>query len=211
MLFDRTIEDSLGFIRRMLWSRGESTNPKKPFQATQSVSGEFGFIYLLEGRDTPRAVRTWMYSPKRRNLNSAKMVTTTVPIDLHIYMDFLGPLPKNRTPKALEEHEKNKERRKRGIEVPTHRLQIFKASHFLNADGFYDCELIFWKDFDCSPPQDVTLPRKVTEKVIAIKLVDALAFQCLYLASPLRLKSEGWAEVVDEVMANLQDKLRSAA
>ncbi|MBE7380849.1 MAG: hypothetical protein F6J95_005515 [Leptolyngbya sp. SIO1E4] len=210
MLFDRTIEDSLGFIRRMLWARGDSKDTRKPFQATKSIAGEFGFIYLLEGRDTPRAVRTWMYSPKRQHLNSARMVANSVSMDLHIYMDFLGPLPKVITPKVLADRKKVEEQRQQGISINTHRLQILKASHFLNADGFYDCELVFWKDLDCYPPQEITLSKKLTEKAIAIKLTNALAFKCLDLASPLSLKTEEWAEVVDEVIKTVHDRLQPA-
>ncbi len=211
MLFDRILEDSLSFIRRMLWSKKNEKATRKPFQATQSVPGEFGFIYLLDGRDTPRAVRTWMYSPKRQHLNSAQMVATSVPMDLHLYVDFLSELPDK--PKAKPQNQNDDEAapaESATAKAPkkTHRLQLLKASHFLNADGFYNYELVFWKDFDFSPPKDILLPKKMTDNVIATKFADALAFKCLELASPLKLKPEDWLKITEEVRNTVYLKLR---
>ena len=200
MLFDRIIEDSLGFIRRMLWSRMDETIVKKTFQPTQSQEGEFGYIYLLEGRDTPRAVRTWMYSPRRKHLNSTSMVATSIPMDLHIYMDFLGPLPKADTPRAIAERKRIEEQRQKGSSVNTHRLQILKASHFLNADGLYDCDLIFWKDFDFYRPQEKPFAEAIAVNKFAVHFTDLLALKCLDIASPLKLKTEGWKSIVDEMI-----------
>lgn len=200
MLFDRIIEDSLSFIRRMLWSRVDDTIAQNPFQPTRSQEGEFGFIHLLEGRDTPRAVRTWMYSPRRKHLDSANIVSTSVPIDLHIYMDFLGPLPEADTPRAFAERERIEEQRQKGKAVNTHRLQILKASHFLNEDGLYDCDLIFWKEFDFYRPQEEPFSEAISVNMFAVHFTDLLALKCLNIASPLQLKTEAWASVVDEVI-----------
>lgn len=206
MLFDRIIEDSLGFIRRKLWSDKTNTEVKKPYQPTKSVPGEFGIIHLLEGRDTPRAVRTWMLTPKRQKLNSAHMVATSTPMDLHIYTDFLGPLPNNTTPSAMEERGKAESQRKKGLSVPTHRVQLLKASHFLNSDGFYSSEVLHWQDVDCYPPEGSNLPPKVANK-IAMRFTDALAFKCLEIAKPLKMSEPEWTQVVDEVLAETKKRL----
>ncbi len=194
MIFDRILEDSLGFIRRMLWARSEKTDTSRPpFQSMHTIEGDNGVISLLEGRDTPRAVRTWMYSPKRRDMNSAQMVASTSSMDLHIYCDFLGPLPTAHTPKAEEERESAKARRQRGEIVPTHRLQIFKASHFLNKDGFYTYELVFWQDYDffvVNGPKPDQMARAT---------VDYLVKQCLRLGEPLKYKAKDWEPIVEKV------------
>lgn len=127
MKFDRIFEDSLGFVRRTLWARSDTSgNTRQPFTSITTYSGEHGIISLLEGRDTPRAIRTWLYRPKRRDMNSAKMVAKSTEMDLHIYCDFLGPLPAAKTPKAEEEREATKARRQRGATVPTYRIQVFQ-------------------------------------------------------------------------------------
>jgi hypothetical protein len=202
MMFDRILEDSLGFIRRLLWSKSGAKSTKRPFRSMHQLEGEFGIIYLLEGRDTPRAVRTWMYSAKRRNLNSAQMVATSVPMDLHIYIDFLEPLPDAKSPKAKEERESRHAKRSRGETVNTHRLQILKASHFLNASGFYDYTLLYWKDVDC-----YIVGKKAD--VVASKLADKLAYKCLDIAVPMKLEAEEWGTVVEEVWADLKGQLQA--
>ena len=206
MLFDRILEDSLGFIRRKLWSEKVDTVAKKPFQSTQSITGEFGIIHLLEGRDTPRAVRTWMLTPKRQKMNSAHMVATSTPMDLHIYTDFLGPLPNNTTPSAMEERGQADSQRKRGLSVPTHRVQILQASHFLNGEGFYNSEVLHWQDIDCHPPAGSKLSAKAAAK-IAMRFTDALAFKCLEIAKPLKMPEPEWTQIIDEVLAEVQKKL----
>lgn len=201
MLFDRIVEDSLGFIRRMLWSREDSKIAKKPFQTTHSKEGELGFIYLLEGRDTPRAVRTWMYSPKRKNLNSTNMVMTSTPTDLHIYIDFLGPLPKSNKSASTTKIQNVEEPNKLEKSVNTHRLQILKASHFLNAEGLYNCELVFWKEFNFHPFKGGFHSKGNTVNKIAAEFTDTLALKCLKIANPLKLKAEDWEEVIAEMTA----------
>lgn len=210
MLFDRILEDSLGFIRRKLWSEKVDPVAKKPFQPTKSISGEFGIIHLLEGRDTPRAVRTWMLTPKRQKLNSAQMVATSTPMDLHIYTDFLGPLPNNTTPSATEERGKAGSQRERGLSVPTHRVQLLQASHFLNGEGFYSSEVLHWQDVDCYPPTGSNLPPKAANK-IAMRFTDALAFRCLEIAKPLKMPEPEWHQVIDEVLAEVKKKLLTQA
>ena len=205
-MLKRVLEDGLGFFRRQWRSDEEDSLTQKPLQPTKSIDGEFGIIHLLDGRDTPRAIRTWMYTPKRQKLNAAQMVATSTPMDLHIYVDFLGPLPHSNTPSAIEERELRENQRKRGISVTTHRLQLLKASHFLNADGSYDSNLIFWQELDCHPPAGSGLAARAADK-IAMRFTDALAFKCLELAKPLKAKPEVWAEIVEEVFSTVRSNL----
>ena len=207
MIFDRIIEDSLGFIRRRLWSEAEhGQHTKKQFQSTKSFPGEFGILHLLEGRDAPRAIRTWMLSPKRQALNSAQMVATSTPMDLHIYTDFLGPLPNNNTPSAMDERKLQESQRQRGLSVPTHRLQLLKASHFLNKDGFYTCEVLHWQDADCYPPYGSNLSPQAANK-IAKRFTDALAFKCLDLPQPMKVPTEEWTQIVNNILGEVKAKL----
>lgn len=209
MIFDRIIEDSLGFIRRTLWSQAvEHDACQSPFKSMHTFEGDHGVISLLEGRDTPRAVRTWMYSPKHRELNSARMVANARSMDLHIYCDFLGPLPNVTTPRAQEERDAIAAKRQRNETVPSHRVQIFKASHFLNTDGFYDYDLVFWQD------RSFYIEGVSNINKIAQSMMDKLARRCLTLGKPLQFKAEDWEETLDkiwneaklEVIAKLAEK-----
>lgn len=199
MKFDRIFEDSLGFIRRKLWSEAENKSTcKQPFQAKHSFQSDYGVVSLLEGRDTPRAIRTWMFSPKRRDMNSAKMVSTKATMDLHIYVDFLGPLPGAKTPMAVEERETRAKKRQRGEVVFTHRVQVLKASHFLNASGFYDCEVVFWKDYEFYI-KDGLKPDRLAQKV-----ADRVARYCLEMANPMKLEAAEWEETVNRAWREIR-------
>lgn len=191
MIFDRIIEDVLGFIRRLLWWRsGKDTSIKKPFASMRTIDGVTGVIMLVEGRDTPRAIRSWIYSPKRINLNSTKMVAGQALQDLHIHLDFLGPIAQRKAATLLESPAPQ---RKPGARQDTHRLQILKASHFLNQEGFYDYELVFWQDCD------FYLPIQMTPDRLAQIAVDKLAYACLNVANPLELTQENWEAMVQEI------------
>jgi hypothetical protein len=42
---------------------------------------------------------------------------------------------------------------------------------------------------------------------IAMRFADALAFKCLELATPLKIKSESWSAIVDDVLGQVRTKL----
>jgi hypothetical protein len=147
-----------------------------------------------------------MYTPKRQTLNAAQMVATSTPMDLHLYTDCLEPLPHGDTPTAQQTRAARDSQRQQGLSIPTHRLQILKASHFLNRAGVYDCDLIFWQDIDCYPPAGSGLAGKAADK-IAMRFTDALAFKCLELVKPLKIKADGWPQIVDEVFRTVRAKM----
>lgn len=159
----------------------------------RSHPGEWGVVHLVLGRDTPRAVRTWIYSPKRWQSSESRKSVGESPSDLHFYLDFLGPLPHLKTQRALNEQEFREHQRKRGLLVPTHRIQILRASHFINEAGFYDCELIFWGDFDFQ------LQNSMDAKKEALLVIDKLVTQCLRIPDPLTLTQDEWNQKVNGI------------
>lgn len=199
MIFDRILEDALGFIRRLLWWRANETeSAKKPFTSMRAIQGEFGVISLVEGRDTPRAVRSWIYSPKRGDLNSTRLVIRKSSDDLHIYLDFLGPLPNSDSPKAKEERQRRQAQRRSGEKVFTHRLQVLRTSHFLNESGFYDYELVYWEDFD------FYWPGEQTPELLARMAVDKLAYHCLNHANSFNISPEDWSALLQSIWKKIR-------
>lgn len=199
MIFDRILEDVLGFIRRLLWWREHETESvNKPFQSMRLIPGEFGVISLVEGRDTPRAVRSWIYSPKRYDVNSTTPVVRKPNDDLHIYLDFLGPLPNSDSPKAQLERQERQLQRRQGEKVFTHRVQILRASHFLNQHGFYDYELIYWEDFD------FYWPGPQSPEFLARLAVDKLAYHCLNQADAFEILPEDWSALLRSIWKTIR-------
>jgi hypothetical protein len=200
MRLDSILKDVLGFIGRLLqWKANPKDDKPKPFKSMRTLEGDHGLISLVEGRDTPRAVRSWIFSPKRLHLNSTRMVVKNESNDdLHLYLDFLGPIPGVQTPKSEKEVQTRRASRKAGLPVKTHRVQILKASHFLNDNGFYDYELIFWQDYD------FYMPNNLNPDQIARMLIDKLAHNCLKMANPMGLKSEEWDTKVAELWQEMR-------
>lgn len=199
MIFTRSLNDSLGSLRRFLRRRSEVPSPatRQPFQPIRTVTGEDGIISLVEGRNTPRALRSWIYCAKRCDLHSARPVVRKPLSDLHIYLDFLGPVPQGRSPKRQQERQEfQRQRHLKGL--PTHRIEILKASHFLNEHGFYDYELLFWGDFDGFWP-DAQHPDHLAQMA-----ADRLAHRCLQLVDPLDLSQAAWTAIVQAIWQESQ-------
>jgi hypothetical protein len=147
--FDRILGDILDFIRRFLWWKTDKkTIKRQPFVVVQKpMQGPQGQLSLVIGRDTPRAARTWIFSPTVTDVNTLADLQAAR-LDIHIYLDFLGPLPN--APDSQKKHWELSQRSadQRGEAFLTHRIQILQASRILNEHGFYDYELLFWKDYD---------------------------------------------------------------
>jgi hypothetical protein len=202
MRLDSLLKDVLSFIGRLLkWQANPEDDKPKPFKSMRTLEGDYGVISLVEGRDTPRAVRSWIYSSKRLHLNSTRMVAKkSSGDDLHIYLDFLGPIPGVQTPKSEKEIQARRASRKAGLPVKTHRLQILKASHFLNESGFYDYELIFWNDYD------FYMPINLNPDQVARMVVDKLAHQCLKIAEPFELEGSDWDAQVSALRQDIRGR-----
>jgi hypothetical protein len=162
------------------------------------IHGEVGIISLVEGRDTPRAVRSWIYSPKRCDLNATRPVAGKPSDDLHIYLDFLGPLPGSNTPMAEQERQERQLKRRLGEKVFTHRVQVLRASHFLNEHGFYDYELIYWEDVD------FYWPSGQTPEMLARIAVDKLAYHCLNQADVFDISPEDWSALLQSIWKKIR-------
>jgi hypothetical protein len=148
-VFDRILGDILDFIRRFLWWKTDKKVVKRqPFVVIQKpIQGTRGQLSLVIGRDTPRAARTWIFSPTVEQVNTVSDLQDAR-LDIHIYLDFLGPLPNSSESQKKHWEVSQQQAEQREEAFLTHRIQILKASRQLNEHGFYDYELVFWKDYD---------------------------------------------------------------
>lgn len=100
---------------------------------------------------------------------------------------------------AVQEREERKARRRNGEPVYTHRIHILRASHFLNTNGFYDCELIFWADYDFH------LMGALDAQRIAILVLDKLMSSCLRMTDPLSLAEQDWAQAIATIWQDIRE------
>ena len=157
-------------------------------------------------------MRTWMYSPKQQHRDSTQpMAAASVPGDLHIYMDALAATSSEKLFAAMSKERQTAIPLQQIGELNTHRIQILKASCFLNAKGFYDYELIFWQDLALVLVQGSPLAQQRHAETLAIKLTDILAHRCLDIPHPLGLKREEWEAIMAKLMVPVHAKQKSFA
>jgi hypothetical protein len=138
MEFDRILVDILDWIRRSLWWRRRQRRLSKPYEILKSSRGKLGLLKLVE-RDTPRAVRTWVFTPYRTGEPKKDALIQ----DVHLCLDHLYPLDGEKKGGDLDQ----KQFKYRGL-VLTHKVTFLKASHFLNKDGSYNGSTIFCEGYD---------------------------------------------------------------
>ncbi len=142
MEFDYILLDILDWVRRLLWWQRQKKVEQKPYELLKLERGQQGVLKLVR-RDTPRAVRTWIFTPYRRGEIPLKQRL----FDLHLYLDHLYPLTEADAgwlPKPTRRGSKKKAERR----VLTHRVTILEASHFLSKEGTYNSFTIFCESYD---------------------------------------------------------------
>lgn len=179
MRIGQLLKTLIEWVKRFLWSfRG--TVPK-PYVALREKQYPLGLLKLVEGRDTLRAIRTWIICPQDQNkINNPTRKKGDRPQDIHIYLDFIGSLEgQNRSPQQPKEFSP----------TATHTITILSASHRLNYDGTYDYEHLFSGQYDFQG-------QMITAAEVQARIVcDRLAI----LRGMRYVPDSTWADEVEEV------------
>lgn len=130
MNFDQIFLDILDWVRRLLWSRNRRS--PNPYKRLKSWSAQTGYVHLIE-RDTPRAIATFLYCPKRFN-NAQKRE----PKDVHLHLDSLALSGRHR----------------HGGHQLTHRITVLEASHWLKSNGSYDAIPVYAQELQLVPKNE---------------------------------------------------------
>jgi prepilin-type N-terminal cleavage/methylation domain-containing protein len=123
MRLDRILIDIANWIKGLLYQKQAKA---KAFIVLDRRRSPFGDLCLVE-RDTPRAIRTYVFMPHRGSTPKPQQ------FDLHLCLDTLSPLDKAKEASTRPHYE---------ILRVTHKITILWASHWLNADGTYDLDVI---------------------------------------------------------------------
>jgi len=131
MQVDRILIDILDWLRRSLYWRRARSVKKAPFEVLRTERADRGMLKLVE-RDTPRAVRTWVFTAYPRSIEG---FTSRGDLrDIHICLDHLYPLAG--------------EGGRRYPQRWSHRVSILSASRYLSEDGSYETSTIFQRPYD---------------------------------------------------------------
>ena len=147
---DRVLIDILDWLRRLLWGR-EGVTKDKPYTVLEPAKrGKYALITKVL-RPTPRAVATYIISPLRFDLQPREIE------DYHLCCDHLGAIEGEGAIGG------------RGAKAKTHRISVYRASHWLLADGTYNCKSVFWADYDLQR-QDPNRDRQAVQVMARIAL-----------------------------------------
>ena len=137
MRIGQLLKTLLEWIKRLLWSyRGKVP---APYVSLREKQYPLGLLKLVEGRDTLRAIRTWIICPKDTDQDGKGVADRNAPMDIHIYLDFVG---------SVEGHNRSHPIPQEWSATATHTITILKASHQLNLDGTYNYEHLFSGQYD---------------------------------------------------------------
>jgi hypothetical protein len=158
MRVDQLFLDLLDWIKRVLVSKQDKA-AHKPYEILKQYRGRQGILKLVV-RDTPRAVRTYIFSPFQETQTNRIQVKK----DIHICLDHLWQSAQTRS----SQQNSAKAQKSRSRFANSHRITVFEASRFLNKDGTYDTNQIY--------SEDLNLVGKATYRdQLAIPIVDDLA------------------------------------
>jgi len=155
MIFNRIINDIVDWIRRLLhWQDKKVLN--KPYTILEIYTFNHGVLKLVD-RDTPRAVLTYIYTPKP----IGDKIKSDYIYDFHICLDHLWVISDellnlDNIKKEKKDIENIKEGKDRPFKVPknlkvgdpSHILTILRSSRFLDSNGDYITEILYHKKFD---------------------------------------------------------------
>jgi hypothetical protein len=150
MIVNRIINDILDWLRRVLYFKKTRKNKKQAYKIIEVYTTNHGILRYVD-RDTPRAVLTYIYTPKpdTKSLVKAKSV-----MDYHICLDHLWALDNAEPYKVVVV--KGTGNRKlpyrvynyKADNLYTHSITIVEASRYLDKEGNYKTSVIFYKLYD---------------------------------------------------------------
>lgn len=153
MKLDRIVLDFLTWIKEQFW-KAPSRSPVYLYEEIARFDSSRGYLKLVR-RDTPRAVATWVFIPKRNtDLDNIKHPSQPSQVneykhDVYICCDHLFTLPESvktrkKTPNTSSDQERNGYKKR----IQTHKISVLLISHFLNKDNTFESFELFSQEYD---------------------------------------------------------------
>jgi hypothetical protein len=153
MKLDRIVLDFLVWIKEQFW-KAPSGSPVYFYEEIARFDSSRGYLKLVR-RDTPRAIATWVFIPKRNvDLDNLKhqfehSKLDKYKYDLYICCDHLFSLPELGNSSAKKHKTKPPQQQitsRRSIK--SHKISVLLISHFLYKDGTFQSLEVFSQEYD---------------------------------------------------------------
>jgi hypothetical protein len=153
MKLDRIVLDFLIWIKEQFW-KAPSRSPVYLYEEIARFDSSRGYLKLVR-RNTPRAVATWVFIPKRNtDLDDVKQSVQTSQVneykhDVYICCDHLFTLPdRSNSRKKLHNISLDKKRNAYRKIIKTHKISVLLISHFLHKDDTFESFEVFSQEYD---------------------------------------------------------------
>lgn len=179
MKLDRIVLDFLVWIKEQFWN-APSGSPVYCYEEIARFDSSRGYLKLVR-RNTPRAVSTWVFVPKRNvDLDNLKhqfeySQLDKYKYDLYICCDHLFALTELDNSGAKKHKTKPpQQRRTYTNNMKTHKISVLLISHFLGKDGTFQSLEVFSQEYDLVKQGSLNLHRE------AIAIVQSVAMLLKY-------------------------------
>jgi hypothetical protein len=181
MKLDRIVLDFLVWIKEQFW-KAPSGSPVCLYEEIARFDSSRGYLKRVK-RDTPRAVATWVFIPKRNvDLDNLKhqfehSQHNKYKYDLYICCDHLFALTESgNSNKKKQKPQLTQQRRTYTNNIKTHKISVLLISHFLQKDGTFQSFEVFSQDYDFIKQGSLALHNE------AIAIVQSVAMLLKYRA-----------------------------
>jgi hypothetical protein len=167
MKLDRIILDFLVWIKEQFW-QAPNGSPVYLYEEVARFDSSRGYLKLVR-RDTPRAIATWVFIPKRNveldnlkhQLEHSKL--DKYKYDIYICCDHLFAVTGLENPhKKTHKAKPIQQRRTYTSSTKTHKISVLLISHFLGKDGTFQSLEVFSQEYDLMKQGSLDLHREAS-------------------------------------------------
>jgi hypothetical protein len=179
MKLDRVILDFLVWIKEQFW-KAPNRSPVYLYEEIARFDSSRGYLKLVR-RNTPRAISTWVFIPKRNvDLDNIKhhledSKSDKYKYDVYVCCDHLFALTElENSSKRQPKIKPVKQSYTYTNSIKTHKISVLLISHFLSGDGTFQSFELFSEDYDMVKRGSLDIHRE------AIAIVQSVAMLLKY-------------------------------
>jgi hypothetical protein len=153
MNLDRIVLDFLVWIKEQFW-KAPSRSPVYLYEEIARFDSSRGYLKLVR-RNTPRAVATWVFIPKRNtDLDKIKHPSPPNQVneykhDIYICCDHLFAVAESaKSNRKIPSTRLNQKQNGYAKKIKTHKISVLQISHFLQKDDTFESFELFSQEYD---------------------------------------------------------------
>ncbi len=178
MKLDRIVLDFLVWIKEQFW-KAPNRSPVYLYDEIARFDSSRGYLKLVR-RDTPRAIATWVFIPKRNLDLDSNILKNQLEhskddkykYDVYICCDHLFALmPSEKGELKKQKPKQSQPKRIYSSSTKTHKISVLLISHFLQKDGTFESVEVFSEEYDMSKRGSLDIHREAMAIVQSVAML----------------------------------------